>query len=137
MAQRRSEARGGELNFDVDAALLFELGEHLVTRKSVALAELVKNAYDADATRVTLTFSSVATAGGTITVSDNGSGMTFGVVRDGWMRIATTTKRANAASPRFHRPVTGAKGAAPTTSDVGRASTSNRRTPGTPRDFRV
>ena len=41
----------GELHFSVDAKLLFELGEQLVARKSVALSELVKNAFDADATK--------------------------------------------------------------------------------------
>jgi hypothetical protein len=35
--------------FDVDAALLQELGKRLVGRAHIALAELVKNAYDADA----------------------------------------------------------------------------------------
>ena len=38
-----------ERAFTVDAALLFQLGEELVNRRSVALAELIKNAYDADA----------------------------------------------------------------------------------------
>jgi hypothetical protein len=38
--------------FDVDAALLRELGERLVGRADIALAELVKNAYDADASLV-------------------------------------------------------------------------------------
>jgi hypothetical protein len=35
--------------FVVDAALLNELGERLVGRAPIALAELIKNAYDADA----------------------------------------------------------------------------------------
>ena len=48
------------LAFDVDAALLVELGERLVTRRSVALAELIKNAYDADATEVIVRFDNLA-----------------------------------------------------------------------------
>jgi hypothetical protein len=39
-------------NFEVDSALLGEIGERLVTTPHVALSELVKNAYDADATEV-------------------------------------------------------------------------------------
>src|SRR5688572_10196510 len=41
-----------ELKFSVDSALLSELGEKLVESPHIALVELVKNAYDADATRV-------------------------------------------------------------------------------------
>ena len=37
--------------FSVDSRLLFQLGEKLVTDRAVALAELVKNSYDADATQ--------------------------------------------------------------------------------------
>jgi len=40
------------LNFTVDSALLKELGERLVGKPHIALAELVKNGYDADATEV-------------------------------------------------------------------------------------
>ncbi|MEI6128403.1 MAG: hypothetical protein WCQ99_17805, partial [Pseudomonadota bacterium] len=36
--------------FSVDSMLLRELGERLVGRPHIALAELVKNSYDADAT---------------------------------------------------------------------------------------
>ena len=52
-------SKTGELHFKVDAALLFQLGEQLVAKKSVALAELVKNAYDADATRVVVKLENV------------------------------------------------------------------------------
>ena len=41
-----------QIPFDVDAALLRELGERLVGRADIAMAELVKNAYDADASLV-------------------------------------------------------------------------------------
>ncbi|GAP07448.1 hypothetical protein ATHL_02330 [Anaerolinea thermolimosa] len=41
-----------KINFSVDARLLQELGEGLVGKPSTALAELIKNAYDADATLV-------------------------------------------------------------------------------------
>jgi len=38
--------------FTVDAELLRELGERLVGRQYIALAELVKNSFDADASKV-------------------------------------------------------------------------------------
>lgn len=68
--------------FEVDAGLLFQLGERLVARPSIALAELIKNAYDADATRVTVRLENVTTESGAILISDNGTGMTFEQVRD-------------------------------------------------------
>jgi len=100
----------GTLHFAVDAALLFQLGEELVTKHSVALAELIKNAYDADATRVTITFENIRARGGTITISDNGSGMSFDSIAHEWMRIATSVKTAVPVSARFQRMRTGAKG---------------------------
>ena len=99
-----------ELSFDVDAALLVELGGRLVARRSVALAELIKNAYDADATTVTVSFKDIRSADGEIFVTDDGSGMTLAEMRNGWMRVATTDAAANAKSKRFGRPRTGAKG---------------------------
>ena len=40
------------VNFTVDTHLFRELGELLVGRDSTALIELIKNAYDADATEI-------------------------------------------------------------------------------------
>jgi len=100
----------GDLRFAVDCRLLFELGEQLVARKSVALAELVKNAYDADATKVTVALVNVTQSSGKITIADNGSGMTLETIRSAWMRIATDEKHRNPRSKNFGRPRAGAKG---------------------------
>lgn len=102
--------QSGEFNFSVDSSLLFQLGEQLVTKPSIALAELVKNAYDADATQVTITMENVQETGGTIIVEDDGHGMTFAEMQANWMRIATNTKRENPVSRIYHRSLTGAKG---------------------------
>lgn len=100
----------GNFNFEVDAGLISELGERLVARPSIALSELIKNSYDADATKVRVLLQNVSTPNGTIIVEDNGSGMTFEVIRDQWMRIATTDKINNPVSPKYGRARTGAKG---------------------------
>ena len=63
------------LHFDVDSHLLLELGERLVSKPSVALAELVKNSYDADAPSVTIEFRNIGKKGGTIIVEDTGEGI--------------------------------------------------------------
>ena len=49
----------GKLRFEVDCGLLFQLGEELVAKRYVALGELIKNAYDADATAITIEFKNV------------------------------------------------------------------------------
>lgn len=98
------------LHFQVDAAILFQLGERLVAKNSIALAELIKNSYDADATRVTVLLEGVTKVGGTIIVEDNGSGMTYDDIVNSWMRIATSHKVDKSVSSRYCRPLTGAKG---------------------------
>lgn len=98
------------LTFTVDSALLSELGEKLVETAHIALVELVKNAYDADATRVIVKIVPDPPRGPQVHVLDNGSGMTFRDVKNYWMRIATTHKRDQEASPRYGRPRTGSKG---------------------------
>ncbi|EOZ5126722.1 TPA: ATP-binding protein [Pseudomonas aeruginosa] len=91
-------------NFTVDAALLRELGERLVGKPHIALAELVKNSYDADATEVVIRF-----GGGKITVIDNGDGMSPDAFINHWLRVGTTHKQDAKLTAR-KRQVTGSKG---------------------------
>ncbi len=94
-----------ELTFSVDAALLRELGERLVGRPHIALAELIKNSYDADARNVILKFQPDS-----IEIVDDGHGMTFEEFRDFWMRVGTTHKQRLGQSRSLKRPLTGSKG---------------------------
>lgn len=98
------------LKFSVDSALLSELGEKLVETVHLALVELVKNAYDADATLVELMFTEDTNGKMQIIISDNGTGMNFHTVENYWMRIATTNKKEAQVSKVFGRPLSGAKG---------------------------
>ena len=91
--------------FTVDAALLRELGERLIGRSYIALAELVKNSYDADATHCRIEFSAEE-----IAVTDNGHGIAEREFHDHWMRIGTTHKTDRKTSRRLGRPMTGSKG---------------------------
>lgn len=93
-----------EFTFSVDSALLQELGEKLVSTVHVALAELVKNAYDADATKVQVRFEAgPVDRGPTIWIEDNGTGMTPSDVAKFWMRIGTTNKGEAPQSIRYGR----------------------------------
>ncbi len=98
-------AAGETIQFTVEAALLRELGERLVGAPHIALAELLKNAYDADATKVV-----VRLAEDSIQVIDNGHGMNFQEFKSFWMRVGTTHKQDQRISRGFGRPMTGSKG---------------------------
>lgn len=93
------------LHFTIDAKLLRELGERLVGRPHIALGELIKNSYDADANNVEIVFT-----GDRILVADDGHGMNAEAFTDRWMRIGTTEKEEQQVSPRLGRPLTGSKG---------------------------
>src|SRR3954467_10087675 len=97
--------------FTVDTALFRELGELLVGRDSTALTELIKNAYDADATLVRIIGAGLESgAAGKITVIDNGTGMTGREFRAGYLTIAGRGKEAgDRRSRRFGRRFTGEK----------------------------
>ncbi|MDD5208955.1 MAG: ATP-binding protein [Elusimicrobiales bacterium] len=99
-----------ELKFSVDSALLSELGEKLVETVHVALVELVKNAYDADATLVEIAFLKETSGVYSIIIADNGIGMTLDEINKYWMKIATTNKVKNRQSGIYGRSKTGAKG---------------------------
>jgi signal transduction histidine kinase len=100
----------GDAFFEIDSRILFELGEKLVTNRAVALAELVKNSYDADATYVTVTLEKIQKPGGRIIVKDNGSGMSLEKFLKTWMRIATIEKEQNPISNKYRRKKSGIKG---------------------------
>jgi signal transduction histidine kinase len=98
--------------FRVDTKLFQELGELLVAKESTALVELIKNAYDADATVVTVTGSKLGDpSNGKIAVSDDGVGMDPDEFRRGFLTIAGRTKNSgDRRSPVFGRRYTGEKG---------------------------
>ncbi len=91
--------------FSVDAALLQELGERLIGRAHIALAELIKNAYDADAINCDIQID-----GDGITITDDGHGMSEREFLDHWMRIGTTHKVQQEQSRLLRRALTGSKG---------------------------
>lgn len=95
------------INFTIDSALLRELGERLVGKPHIALAELVKNSYDADASTVTIRFLPDEDR---IEVQDDGHGMDFDDFKKFWMRIGTTHKDQKRESKNWNRTMTGSKG---------------------------
>ncbi|PBQ22071.1 hypothetical protein CCL08_01385 [Pseudomonas congelans] len=75
------------------ARIMKTLGEELISSDSVALIELVKNSYDADASEVLIKFTAPLVEGdGGIQVIDNGRGMSLSTIRNSWMQPATGSK---------------------------------------------
>ena len=61
------------------------LGDELIGSMRLAVFELVKNAYDADANKVTVCLDLTSDKEHTITVTDDGEGMTLGILRSVWL----------------------------------------------------
>ena len=79
------------------ARLLTMLGDQLIKNERIALVELIKNAYDADADRVEVRFEDFNkdmshNEDSRIVVQDNGTGMEFETVQTQWMNPAAPQK---------------------------------------------
>lgn len=109
MASQR-QSKTGELYFGIDARHIRQLGQELVGDRTTAVTELVKNAYDADATTVELRFIRAGRKGGMLEIEDDGNGMSLEDVQRGWMRISTNAKDVERRSPRYRRARAGRKG---------------------------
>lgn len=99
-----------EIRFSIDAGLINRLGKELVGRHETAVSELVKNAYDADATEVNLIFEKAWQTGGTLHIEDNGAGMTRNQLVNGFMRLSSSEKIHNPISEKYERIRAGKKG---------------------------
>jgi len=91
------------------ARLISVIGNELISDEFVAIVELVKNAFDADATKVSVEFHGDPERFASISVSDNGIGMDLNTVIGSWLEPGTALKRRESSSPRG-RTYQGAKG---------------------------
>ena len=100
------------------ARILRTFGDELISNETVAIIEIVKNSYDADATRVLIRFHDPPEIGkGMIEVVDNGHGMSLETIRSTWMEPATLMRKQERRSRIRNRRVLGEKG-------IGRFATS-------------
>ena len=108
------------LSFRPHARLLTMLGEQLIKNERIALVELVRNSYDADADRVNVRFEDfnenmTPNERSCIVVVDDGVGMPIQTLRNEWMNPATPTKHlakkdGRGATPAKGRIMQGEKG---------------------------
>ncbi|WP_283718923.1 sensor histidine kinase [Clostridium perfringens] len=83
------------------ANILNTIGSEIIKDPFAAIIELVKNAYDADATtvRICYDFSTSNNDDLTITITDNGHGMSPEIVTGTWLVPATRNKARKSSSP--------------------------------------
>lgn len=110
LSQQIAALDENNVRFSVDASHISRLGLELVAKQETAVAELVKNGYDADALQVDLIFKDVDKPGGSLEITDNGHGMTRQQLIDGFMRISTADKSDNPVSTIYKRQRAGRKG---------------------------
>ena len=77
-----------ELQFKISSALKDLVGKDLITSDNVAIFELVKNSYDAYASKVDITF-----ADDKIIIADNGKGMSFDEIKNKWLFLGFSEKK--------------------------------------------
>lgn len=101
------------LNFKVSAGLKDIIGKELITNKFVAIFELVKNSFDANAKKVDISFKFNDEEINCIEIQDNGKGMDFNQIVNNWLNVAYSDKKlenANKKGLKFDRSQLGAKG---------------------------
>jgi len=103
----RRQERSGTARMRPRARLVGLIGEDLISDEPVAVVELVKNAYDADATRAVVRFDSAEPS--ELRVEDDGHGMDLKTVLESWFEPGTVAKRRADRSPSG-RVFQGAKG---------------------------
>ncbi len=97
--------------FKMTARVLAHLGEDLIKDESIALLELVKNSYDAGATKCVVDFDfDIFGSLIEISISDNGSGMSLDTIENIWLVIGTDNKKNKLISHRQGRLPLGEKG---------------------------
>jgi signal transduction histidine kinase len=81
------------LKFRVSSALKDIIGRDLITDDYIAVFELVKNSYDAHATKVEITFQNIYGKSPKILIKDNGKGMDYDELKNKWLFVAYSAKK--------------------------------------------
>ncbi len=106
------------LKFRISAALKNIIGSDLISDDYIAIFELVKNAYDAHASRVEILFDQINTPNAKIVIKDNGKGMNYDDLINKWLFVAYSAKKEGTEEESYNyrdkikvkRAYAGAKG---------------------------
>lgn len=93
-----------------NSSIIHLLGDELIGSDILAIFELVKNAYDADAEEVNVRFD-IVKGERMIVIEDDGCGMSPDIINNVWLTIGTDYKKEEyRITPRFKRRTLGSKG---------------------------
>ena len=81
------------LQFKISSALKNIIGSDLISDDFIAVFELVKNAYDAHASKVEITFENIYSDNAKIIIKDNGKGMNYDDLINKWLFVAYSAKK--------------------------------------------
>ena len=103
------------IELKVRARIIQHLGEELIRNEKIAVIELVKNSYDADARNVIVEFIDLENKeNAKIIITDDGSGMSEEIIRNVWFEIGTPYRKnqyeRRELTPKFKRLPIGEKG---------------------------
>lgn len=79
--------------FAITPRVIAHLGEDLIKNENIALVELVKNSYDAQATFCEVKFFFIGDELSKITITDDGVGMDLDTIENAWLVIGTDNKK--------------------------------------------
>ena len=82
-----------QLQFRISSGLKNIIGRDLITDDFIAIFELVKNSYDAHATKVLIEFENINTSKAIIRITDNGKGMNYDDLINKWLFVAYSAKK--------------------------------------------
>lgn len=102
----------GKFELKFDPKTIEHLGVKMYSTLPPALAELISNAYDADSSEVNIQFHEQSGAPKSITISDNGYGMSAQDIQDKFLMIGRNRRKdeGDKPSPKYKRLPTGKKG---------------------------
>lgn len=96
--------------FAITPRVIAHLGEDLIKNENIALVELVKNSYDAQATFCEVEFFFIGDELSKITITDDGVGMDLDTIENSWLVIGTDNKKKQLEHPSSGRLPLGEKG---------------------------
>jgi signal transduction histidine kinase len=112
-----AETKSTPLYFEVSTGLKRVLGRELITNDEVAIFEMVKNSFDAEANAVHIYFGDDS-----IVVADNGHGMSLEDLKTKWLFVAYSEKRQRAKGEKDFRDVVAERGHFAGSKGIGRFS---------------
>ena len=96
--------------FAITPRVIAHLGEDLIKNENIALVELVKNSYDAQASFCEVEFFFIGDELSKIIITDDGVGMDLDTVEKVWLVIGTDNKKKQLEHPYLGRLPLGEKG---------------------------